>query len=944
MKNGPFDANRRDFFKTVGATFVSLQAAACLRKPKELILPYQKRPEDLLPGEPRYFATAYNHGGAVQGLVVKSTDGRPTKIEGSPAHPMSHGATNAWAQASVLELYAPERSTSPFSGDEAAESEAGDTFLAGLATQLAESKGKGLAILIDDRPSPTLHRLLGEVTTKYPEAKLYHHDAAGDEHARAGAALVGLGGTTWSVRGTPRIIATFDADPMATEGDAVAFQRAFAKGRSDPKSMSRLFSVEPNVTLTGSNADHRLPLPASKVPAALAAVAARLATKGLALPSLPAEVEPEAKAFLDVLADDLASARGASLVVVGERQPAAVHALAHLINAALGNVGKTVVYVKHDRPRAASLSDLTARMKRGEVTHLVVLGGNPVYDAPGDLGFADALAKVGTSVHLGLVRDETGQRCAWHFAESHYLESWGDLVARDGTLSIQQPLIAPLYYSVSAIELVARLLGKTDAGYALVRETHRGLAPSNFDRRWQRWLHDGVVADAKAKPAGAPTSGDLTSTWPKAEEGGVELVFVRDPSVLDGRFGGSPWLQELPDPITKLTWDNAALVSPKTAARLGLTDGDFVNVGHHGQDVRIPAWIQPGTADDVVVLPIGYGREAGGPYASSGFDVNGLRMTASPWTLTGGTIAKAGGQYELACTQIERSTHGRTMHRSATVGDFLEEPNFVEKFEIMEPDVIKSLWEEPNPKDGHQWGMSIDLNKCTSCNACTVACQSENNIPWVGKHDTKVGREMHWIRVDRYVEEIGGEAEFMSQPVACSHCETAPCENVCPVQATAHSPEGMNDMAYNRCIGTRYCANNCPYKVRRFNFHNYTLRNDEAYGMGIAMQRNPDVTVRFRGVMEKCTYCVQRVNRGRIEAKVEGDGNIKDGAVTPACAQACPTEAITFGNLNDPSSRIAAKKKDPRNYAMISELNIRPRTTYLAKLKNPNPNLTKKKG
>jgi molybdopterin-containing oxidoreductase family iron-sulfur binding subunit len=520
------------------------------------------------------------------------------------------------------------------------------------------------------------------------------------------------------------------------------------------------------------------------------------------------------------------------------------------------------------------------------------------------------------------------------------LEAWGDLIGRDGSLAIQQPLIAPLYEgTLSPIELVARLLGNKSSAYALVQETHRALAP-DFDKAWRTWLHDGVVAQAKPEAVAVLEADKLAAAvhaLPKAE--GLELDFIRDPSILDGRYALSPWLQELPDPITKLCWDNAALVSPATARKLGLANGVVVKLSHHQQEIRLALFAQAGCADDVVILPLGYGRAELGSYAKAGFAVEALRLHDAPWILPGATLVATGESYELSSPQPESSQHGRGLVRAAALTDFIDEPNFVEKFETVEPAELKSLWTEPNPHDGHQWGMSIDLSSCTACGACTVACQAENNIPWVGKEQVRLGRVMHWIRIDRYLDEEKGVLRFDAQPMACAQCETAPCENVCPVGATAHSPEGLNDMAYNRCIGTRYCANNCPYKVRRFNFYNYTQRNDEEYGVGIAMQRNPDVTVRFRGVMEKCTYCVQKISRARITARSFGDGRIPDGTVTPACAAACPTQAITFGNINDPESRVSKSKASPRSYAVMSELNIRPRTTYLARIDNPNPKL-----
>jgi Fe-S-cluster-containing dehydrogenase component len=936
---------RRDFLKYVGAGFVSLNAAACVRKPVEHILPFSKRPEDLVPGEPRQYATSWNFGESVQGMLVRSMDGRPTKIEGNPNHPLSRGSTNTWAQASVLELYSPERTRVVLLDGAIAGEGAFDDMLKTLGQQLGQSQGNGLAVLCDDQPSPTLHRLLGELRGRHPKLRLFAHDGAGDERARAGAALVGVTGVSFSPQGSPRIIATFDADPFATEGDVVAYNRLFADGRraADAKAMNRLYAAGPALTLTAANADHRLSVKGAEVGDLLAALSELLRQHGLALPALRPPAEKKDLPFVKVLAEDLLANKGASLILVGERQPPPVHALGILLNAALGSFGTTLQVVRRTRLETEKLSALAEAIRAKSIQQLLILGGNPVHDAPVDLGLADLIGQVPLSIYLGMQRDETAVKAKWHVPRSHFLEAWGDLVARDGTLSIQQPLIAPLYPSTrSSLELVGSLLGAEASGYKLVKQTHQALAPDGFEKAWQSWLHDGVVPQAKPEPVTiAPDGTKLAAVYsPSKKTDGLELDFIRDPSVLDGRFSASPWLQELPDPITKLSWDNAALISPVTAAQLGVANGAMVRLGHQARELKIAVFIQAGTADGVVVLPLGYGRLDCGKYASSGFQVETLRREETPWILAGASLAPTGETYELVSPQGELSQHQRPLVRSASLTDFIDEPNFVQKFETVEPDDIKSLlWTEPNKKDGHQWGMTVDLSSCTACGACTVACQAENNIPWVGKEQVKLGRVMHWIRIDRYLEEEKGALAFQAQPMACAQCETAPCENVCPVGATTHSPDGLNDMAYNRCIGTRYCNNNCPYKVRRFNFYNYPARNDEEYGVGIAMQRNPDVTVRFRGVMEKCTYCVQKISRARIQAKSVGDGIIPDGTIQPACASACPTQAITFGNINDPESRVAKSKAQSRNYTVLSELNIRPRTTYLARINNPNPKL-----
>ena len=951
---GPHNPGRRNFLSAVGATVASLQTAACIRKPYEKILPYAERPEDLVPGEARHYATAWNVGGAVQGLLVRSTDGRPTKVDGNPNHPMTGGST-IWAQASVLSLYDPERSKEPVREGECVSPDEAVGFLKKLPDEIGD--GSGLAVVVPELPSPTADRLWEDIRAKYPKAELYRFDGAGTDHARAGAALVGIEGAAWTTDGTPTVIAAFDADPIGTEGDTTAFTKAFAAGRDPnrkPAEANRLYVVEPHVSITGSNADHRMAVKGSEVGDFLAALAHHLKKGGLNIPTLDAPKDKLDSKFVKALAKDLLSRkRGSTIVMVGERQPAHVHALGFVLNEALGNFGKTLRFTKQGPTEVGALSDLVRRMNDGSVKQLVVMGSNPVYEAPADLDFGELFQKVPLTIHLGLYRDETGRLATWHIPQSHYLESWGDLRAREGTTAIQQPLVAPLYPSLSPIEFMARLTGAESKGYDLVRATHQGAISGSFDKRWQRWLHDGVV-DVGQAPSFVPsvkTDGLAAAYKFRAERAqGMELAFVRDNAVLDGRFGNSPWLQELPDPITKIAWDNAAVVSPNTAEKIGVPnnleqssvrDTVMVDVSVGGETVRLPVWVQPGTAEDVVVLSLGYGRKHGGKFAKSGFDVNSLRTAESPYIRSGAKVTPTRKGYAVACMQPEASMHDRPIVRDATRGDFTDEPNFVEKFEVMDEDHVASLlWDEPEYTAEHQWALTIDLNSCVGCGSCTVACQAENNIPWVGKEDALKGREMHWIRIDRYFEpKQSDQVEVRYQPMACVQCETAPCENVCPVGATVHGPEGLNNMAYNRCIGTRYCSNNCPYKVRRFNFFHYTVRNDADYGMGIAMQRNPDVTVRYRGVMEKCTYCVQRINKARIHAKVNGDGIIPDGTVKTACQEACPADCITFGNIRDPDSNVSHTREDPRNYAVLSELNLRPRTTYLAKLTNPNPDL-----
>jgi molybdopterin-containing oxidoreductase family iron-sulfur binding subunit len=648
---------------------------------------------------------------------------------------------------------------------------------------------------------------------------------------------------------------------------------------------------------------------------------------------------------VQTVAADLRAHRGRSAVIAGDEQPAVVHALAHAINAALGNVGATVLYtapvaaapVEH----AASLGELIADMDAEQVELLLIAGGNPVVTAPADLGFAERLATVDLRVHLGLYDDETSRLCHWHLPETHYLEAWSDTRAFDGAVTIMQPLIAPLYEGRSAHEVLAAFAGEPERkGYDLVRAHWRGARggdDASFERFWRRALHDGVVPDT-ALP---PTPVALRRDWLEPEDAagadeagdGLDLQLRLDPTVFDGRFANNGWLQELPKPLTKLTWDNAALVSPATAARLGVASEDVVELVYAGRTLRAPVWVLPGQADRVVTVHLGNGRTRGGRVADgAGFDAYVLRTAAAPWGGPGLEVRPTGERYPLACTQQHHGMEGRHLIREATLADFRADPHVLHEG-AHDPPPDMTLY-PPHPYEGYAWGMAIDLGACTGCNACVVACQSENNIPVVGKDQVARGREMHWIRIDRYYEGALANPAVRHQPVPCMHCENAPCELVCPVNATVHGDEGLNEMVYNRCVGTRYCSNNCPYKVRRFNFYLYSDWTTESRKLAA----NPDVTVRSRGVMEKCTYCVQRINQGRIQAKKE-DRTIRDGEVVTACQQACPAEAIVFGDINDPESRVARLKKDPRNYTLLADLNTRPRTSYLALVTNPNPEL-----
>lgn len=970
------DMSRRTFLGLMGASaaLATGVTSGCIRKPVENILPFNQRPEDYLPGEPRDYATSMWIGGQALGLVVRSMDGRPSKIEGNPMHPSSKGGTSLWAQAEILSLYDPDRLQSPESGGSEATWEAAEEQIANLRGRLESGRGAGAALLVDTRPSPTVRRLLRKLKSDFPQLRIFRHDSLAAEAQFRAVEDCGLSNRTMLPDLTDaKTIVALDSDFMAGEGPSVRLSRAFADGRrlKEPgDDMNRLYSIEPSFSITGMNADHRYQLAGSQVGRFLQALVKKMVADGLSLPgdaqslSLSGDaVDANETKFIGAIADELRSRPGESVIIVGHRQPAWVHTLALIANTALGNIGRTLKFYTDEFPIEAE--PLSAFAGESSWETVIVMGGNPVFDAPHDLDIAALISGAGESAHFTFAKNETSEHTKWSVPAPHALEAWGDLRAEDATLSLAQPLIAPLFDGLSEIEVLARLAGESEtSGHEQVRKTWNDWSerPLNFEDKWQTWLHDGVIRTgaslANVRPvfgsALASISGATLPPAPTADA--LELAFQIDPSIADGRYANNSWLQELPDPISKVTWDNAAVVAPSTARRLGLAmntattlgfeQASMVRITHGGRTLEIPAFVMPGVAQDVIVLPIGYGRTAAGRVGDGvGVNVQPLRTTTDPWYASGATIAKMGREtFDLATTQNHTSEEDRGLIRESTFDGWLDNPTYVQEDEIMPLDTLRSSWEEPHPRDGQQWGMSIDLTSCIGCNVCTIACQAENNIMVVGKERVMVGREMAWIRLDRYFSidwdkpETWETPEVVTQPIACMHCENAPCEQVCPVAATVHGPEGTNDMVYNRCIGTRYCANNCPFKVRRFNFFAYSRENDEQNPL-LALQKNPNVTVRFRGVMEKCTYCIQRVQRAKSIAKRDGNGVVPDGAITTACAQACPTNAIVFGDINDPNSEVSRLKAQSRDYALLAHLNIKPRTTYLGKIRNPNPAL-----
>jgi len=953
-------AGRREFLRIMGASLALAGLTACTRQPEEKIVPYVKAPEDIVAGKPLFFATAVLQGGYANGVLVESHMGRPTKIEGNPDHPASLGATDLFGQAAVLNLYDPDRSQTL---THLGEIRAWSTFLTVLKTTLEAQKplkGVGLRILTETVTSPTLAAQIEGILADFPEARWHQWEPVSRDNVRAGAELA-FGERVEARYDLDKadVVLCLDADFISMGPGNLRGVRAFSSRRKpsgEGGEMNRLYAVESSPTLTGAMADHRLSLRPSDVEGFARAVAA-----GLGLAVEGGTQHP----WVAPLVKDLKAHAGRSLVLAGEWQPPVVHALAAAMNQQLGNVGQTLAWTApvEARPldQLASLKELTADMLGGKVSLLIVLQGNPVYSAPADLKFAEAMDKVPLRAHLGLHADETAERCHWHIPEAHSLESWSDARAFDGTVTILQPLIAPLYPGAkSAHEVLTALTARPERpGHDIVKDAWKAKAPAgDFEGWWQRCLHDGVVAgSALPEKAVAVKPGDWMKAG-KAAAGGIEVAFRPDPSVYDGRFANNGWLQELPKALTKITWENAALVSPALAERLGVSMGrtyqgtpegagretpygtevDLVEVRYRGKTVTAPALVVPGHPDNVVTLHLGYGRTRAGRVGNgAGFDAYSLRTSDGLWSGAGVELRKTGALTRIAGTQDHWSMEGRDIVRSKPLEEFRKHP---EVFKEMgeEPAASMTLY-PPHRYEGHAWGMAIDLNSCVGCNACVVACQAENNIPVVGKLEVSRGREMQWIRIDRYYasedpKRALDDPETYHQPVLCMQCENAPCEVVCPVAATVHSDEGLNDMVYNRCVGTRYCSNNCPYKVRRFNFFLYTDWNTES----LKLQRNPDVTVRSRGVMEKCTYCVQRINQTRITAKNEGRP-IADGEIRTACQQACPADAIVFGDINDKQSRVSLLKTGPRNYGLLAELNTRPRTTYLAAVKNPNPEI-----
>jgi len=990
--------SRRGFLKVMGASFALAGLAGCTKQPDEPVFPYIKQPEDLILGKPMYFATAHPFPTGAIPVLVKSDAFRPIKLEGNPEHPAAKGKSDAYTQASLLDLYDPDRSRFPtFRGEQAQWADFQESFAGAVAVS---KDGTGVYFLSETITSPTLAAQWKQVAAKYPAAKLVQYDAVNGDNARtaAKAAFGDYVDTQYKLEDADVILA-LDADFLSGIGFPGFLPMAAAYSERHRyeagKTMNRMYVVETMPTVTGFKADHRLSLKPSDVDA----FAAALNGSGLG------PQNSDAQSFLTAVLMDLKKSGGRCAVVVGPQSSAACHAAAHALNASLGAVGKTVIYTEPLAPipseQGTDLASLVGDMQAGKVKWLVMLGVNPVYNAPADFEFAAALRNVPVSVHVGSHVDETGSISTWHINSAHYLESWSDARAYDGTISIVQPMIDPLYGGKSSHDVLQTLLDPSRSAYdAVVTNAKTYIAGGDFATAWRKALHDGwventaftakTVSAAKAPPSATPQP---------AAPGGIEISFRPDPSLYDGRYANNGWLQELPKQVTSMSWDNAALMSLDMMGKLGIEENEAIELSLNGRTVVTPVLGVPGHPNDCVTVHLGFGRTAGDVEGSGfrvgqgvGFDAYLLRTSKQMLSGSGLTVARGKGIYDLCVTKVHNIEHRgsyaqrdlehplldtqgeyslagheameRSIIRYATVAEVVQNPKFAHegttdaKGNPTDHTMVNKVGYNPQgeavPHDEsffpdawrydhtdastrilqNKWGMQIDLNSCVGCNACIVACYAENNIAVVGREQVKIGRIMQWLRIDTYFEGDLHAPKAHFQPMTCQHCESAGCEQVCPVGATVHTPEGINTMVYNRCVGTRYCSNNCPYKVRRFNFMLYGDWDSES----MKFLRNPDVSVRSRGVMEKCSYCIQRIEAVKIEAD-KNNRAIQDGEILTACQQSCPTDAIVFGNLNDPKARVTKMQQEERSYQVLADLNYRPRTQYTAGVINPNPEL-----
>lgn len=977
--------NRRDLLKFMGASMALAGLTGCrgVFLPQDKVVPYVKAPEELVLGKPLYYATAVTLAGFATGVLAEQHEGRPTKLEGNPDHPASLGALDSISQAEVLNLYDPDRASNVINRGDVSTWELFQEEARKLLAAQKTKRGSGIRLLTGSITSPTLVALIDQFLVEYPDAQWHRHEAVDRANVYAGADLA-FGQVADAVYDftKAKVVVSLDSDFLSPEANpgSLRYARDFTNGRRVTGirgEMNRLYSFESSPGLVGAMADHRWPVRAAEVLQVAGYLATLLGIQG-AHGQIGGFTCTEAD--MQALAKDLKSNGGSSIVIAGANQPPEVHALANLINMTLGSVGKTVKYVTpiDASVKAKNLKSLTDDLNANRVELLLMLDTNPVYTAPADFQFGEAMAKAKTKILLAAYPDETAQTVDWLLPIAHSLESWSDARAFDGTTCIIQPLIAPLFDGRSPIEVLGSLLGQPKGGHDLVKNrwAQGAVAGSDFEKAWRRYVHDGIVPGTASAPLAVKAGSKAPTYADKAPENGIEIQFRADTTIFDGRFANNGWLQELPKPLSKLTWDNVAQMSPALAQTLKVVGDDLVSLTLDGRTVTAAVFLQPGQPNNTVTIHLGYGRTKGGAVATvkgddgGGFNAYEIRASNALHFAQGVEIKPIGGQSHLSTTQGHTPLGGdriideRDIIRAGTLAAFNENPKSLKPSDTPDSQEIRDQNLYPDQIfewNGPQWGMTIDMNTCIGCNACVTACQAENNIAVVGKNQVGRHREMHWLRIDRYYSGDDVNPEVNWQPLACVNCEKAPCEPVCPVAATVHSHEGLNQMVYNRCVGTRYCSNNCPYKVRRFNYLNYSDNQpnfedkigapplERAFpgpihsprGQGIQLLRmisNPDVTVRGRGVMEKCTYCVQRINDARIEAKKDGR-DIKEGEVVTACQQACPTHTIVFGNIADADSQVAKLRKDPRSYLLLEELQTRPRTSHLAKLRNPNPEI-----
>ncbi|MCW8127709.1 4Fe-4S dicluster domain-containing protein [Microbulbifer halophilus] len=933
---------RRRLLKLLGASMALAGLPACTREPQETLVPYVQRPEMLVPGRPRYYASAAIVAGYAQGVLAESCEGRPIKLEGNPDHPASLGACDAVAQASVLSLYDPDRSAAVRHRGAIASSGELLRELDDRRRQWNATRGRGLAFVTGTITSPSQRAHIDALRQRWPRARWYLHEPVDRSGVFAGSRI--LFGQPLEPRyhfEQVQVAATLDADFMQAQPGFLRHARDFTarrRPRDNSDDLARLYAIESTPGVTGANADHRRGLPYAQIEDAARQLAIALDI------AVAAPIEkPLPEHWVKALATDLQRHPGAALVIPGDQQPAAVHALAHAINRKLDAFGSTVEWMQPVAYDAAAQSpaELVAAVNAGEIDSLVIIDSNPVYSVPADLNFSKTFRKIPWRLHWGEYLDETAKLCHWHIPAAHALETWGDARAYDGSAALLQPLIQPLHGGLSALQFLQMLeSGKKGESLALLQDFWKTqYSGDDFEHFWRRSLRDGLVPESAATTVNTEISPGWLQKLPAPEPApqGLTLQFRPDPALWDGRHANNGWLQEMPRPLTTLTWDNALLISPQLAAAEKLRDGSLVKLNSGGHTLAVPVLIMPGQPERAVTLHLGYGRTAAGRVGDGvGVSAYQLRSSQNPWAAPA-TIKATGAQQTLALTQVHHSIEGRDLIRTADLDRYRQNPAFAQH-----PAPELSLYPEPEPlpqsQDRHAWGMVIDLSACIGCNGCVTACQAENNIPVVGADEVARGHDMHWLRVDRYFPDPPTEPQPRTtfQPVPCMHCENAPCEYVCPVGATMHSGDGLNQMIYQRCVGTRYCSQNCPYKVRRFNWFDYT--GSGAAHPALPPLQNPDVTVRARGVMEKCTYCVQRIASVRRDAETE-HRPIREGELQTACQQACPTQAIVFGDLARSDSSVKALRASPLNYAMLEDRNTRPRTTYLAAVHNPNPEL-----